>query len=352
MSIYSYNQRRNLILIVILIMIVFLCYAMRNMLPALLGSIIIYVLFRPLYRHLSEKKLWPTWISALSVMLLSFIILILPVITVLIMITDKIRKLFGEQIVISNFLKQIESYTGLNLHSKELIDKVVTMAQEGLLGGVSSIVNGVTGILLTLAIMYFILWYMFTSYKDFERIVLRYAPFREETSLKLGEELKKATYSNILGQGFIAFVQGALVTIGFFIFGISDAIFWGIISFFLSFMPVIGAPLVFVPAGIASLAAGDTFAGYGIILYGFILVTNIDNVLRFAISKYMVNIHPLITIIGVIFGIPLFGIIGLVFGPLMLSAFLLIVQVYDDDYLEGINKETTSPSIKSLTLEE
>lgn len=343
MSIYSYHQRRNMILVLILIMTVFLCYAMRNMLPALLGGIVIYVLFRPLYIHLNQTRIWPSWLAALTVMSLSFIILILPVITLLVMITDKVRNLFGKQEVILDFLDKIENYIGVSLQSKELVEKIVTIAQDGLLGGVTTIVNGVTGILLTLAIMYFLLWYMFTSYKEFERIIIRYAPFKEDTSLKLGDELKKATYSNILGQGFIAFVQGSLVSVGFYIFGISDPVFWGIISFFLSFMPVVGAPLVFVPAGIIALSSGDKVAGYGIILYGFILVTNIDNVLRIVISKYMVNIHPMITILGVIFGIPLFGIIGLVFGPLLLSAFLLIIKVYDNDYLAGIDKESLKP---------
>jgi predicted PurR-regulated permease PerM len=111
------------------------------------------------------------------------------------------------------------------------------------------------------------------------------------------------------------------------IFGLEDPIFWGTITFFVSFLPVVGAPLVFVPAGLIALAYGDSYAGYGIMIYGFVLVTNIDNVMRLFISRYFADSHPLITILGVIAGIPVFGILGLVFGPLLISWFLLLTRI-------------------------
>jgi predicted PurR-regulated permease PerM len=82
-----------------------------------------------------------------------------------------------------------------------------------------------------------------------------------------------------------------------------------------------------VPAGLIALAYGDSFAGYGIMIYGFVLVTNIDNVLRYFISRYFADTHPLITILGVIVGIPVFGLLGLVFGPLLISWFLLLTKI-------------------------
>jgi predicted PurR-regulated permease PerM len=111
------------------------------------------------------------------------------------------------------------------------------------------------------------------------------------------------------------------------IFDLEDPLFWGTITFFVSFLPVVGAPIVFVPAGLIALAYGDSFAGYGIMIYGFVLVTNIDNVLRYFISRYFADTHPLITILGVIVGIPVFGLLGLVFGPLLISWFLLLTKI-------------------------
>jgi predicted PurR-regulated permease PerM len=59
---------------------------------------------------------------------------------------------------------------------------------------------------------------------------------------------------------------------------------------------------------------------------------NVDNLLRLYIAKKMGDTHPLITILGVILGVPLFGILGLVIGPLMISYLLLLVKVYEKEF--------------------
>src|SRR5690606_27897312 len=174
---------------------------------------------------------------------------------------------------------------------------------------------------------------MLVQKSEFERGLLKYAPFREQYALRFAEELRTTTYSNVLGQGFIAIVQGALVSIGFFMFGIKDPIFWGVISSFLAFLPVVGAPLVFIPAAIIEIANGNEASGWGLLLWGLILIINIDNVSRMIIAKNMSDTHPVITIVGVIIGIPIFGILGLVFGPLLISYFILTIKIYETSKL-------------------
>jgi predicted PurR-regulated permease PerM len=115
--------------------------------------------------------------------------------------------------------------------------------------------------------------------------------------------------------------------------GYKDPVFWGVITAFISFVPVLGPPVVFVPAAILQIADGNNFAGWAMLIFGFVVIINIDNVLRFIIAKKVGNIHPIITVIGVIIGIPLFGILGLVFGPLLLSYFILLVKIYETSTL-------------------
>ena len=82
-------------------------------------------------------------------------------------------------------------------------------------------------------------------------------PFRRVNSVKIGNELRNMAYSNILGQGFIAIIQGIVLGLGFWIFGIPDAFFWAIIGTFLSMIPLFGSPILFVPAGIIELSNGN-----------------------------------------------------------------------------------------------
>ncbi len=107
----------------------------------------------------------------------------------------------------------------------------------------------------------------------------------------------------------------------------------GVISTFLSFLPVVGAPVVFVPAAFIAIASGNTTGGWGLLLWGLIVIINIDNVIRLVIAKNVSDTHPIITVVGVIIGIPIFGILGLVFGPLLLSYFILTIRIYETSKL-------------------
>lgn len=327
MGLYTEKQRRQLVLIITVVMGLFLLWMMRDLIPAFLGAVVMYVLFRPLFAVFLAKWNFPKWLASLSVLILSFLLLVLPFVVVGFMIADKAALLLEHTDEINAILYRVQDYIGYDFHDPATLNKLIQSVQGNLFGSVSSVISGVGGMLLTVAIMYFLLWFMWMNYNKFEKTLVRLVPFSREESDQFADELKSSTFGNVLGQGTICLVQAILLAIGFVIFDLEDPLFWGTITFFVSFLPVVGAPIVFVPAGLIALAYGDSFAGYGIIIYGFVLVTNIDNVLRYFISRYFADTHPLITILGVIVGIPVFGLLGLVFGPLLISWFLLLTKI-------------------------
>lgn len=327
MSQYTAEQRRRILLVLTLLLGGVLIWMMRGLLSAFLGAIVIYVLFRPVFAFLVARWKWPYWVATLAVMTLSFASLVLPILVVGFMIAGKLRLLMDHPDVIEAVLKRIQTYLSEQFDFQFTAEKVAGYIDKYLVGNVSDLLNGVGSLLFTLSITYFLLWFIFMNHQSFERTLRRIVPFTREESDKFGDELRSSTFGNVLGQGFICFTQGVLLALGFWIFDISDPVFWGIITFFISFLPIVGAPLVFVPAGILELTYGDQFAGYGIMIWGFVLVTNIDNVLRYFISRYFADTHPLITILGVIVGLPVFGLLGLVFGPLLISWFVLLTRI-------------------------
>ena len=330
MAIKEYNNRHKIILALTIISGGILLYTLRDLFPAFLGAVVLYVLFRPFYSYLRHDQKWPNWLATWTIMLSTFLLLVLPMLTVVMMIGNKLSKLLINTNQITAIIDQVQLLFGMNIKDDMAIEQLISFIQKNLFGGVSTLLNGVLGAIFTLGMMYFILYFMLINHHAFEKTILKYMPFKPENSFRFGAELRSSTNSNVLGQGFIAFVQGSLVSLGFIIFNLSDPLFWGVICFFLSFLPIIGAPIVFVPAGLIAIASGHASDGYGIILWGFLLVTNIDNVIRYFISKYIANTHPLITIIGVIIGIPVFGILGLVFGPLLISWFFLLLKIYEE----------------------
>ena len=77
---------------------------------------------------------------------------------------------------------------------------------------------------------------------------------------------------------------------------------------------------------------GKSGAATGLLLYSALITVNIDNILRFTLLRKLGDVHPVITVLGIIIGVPLFGFMGLIFGPLLLSYFLLLIRIYQVEF--------------------
>ena len=105
-------------------------------------------------------------------------------------------------------------------------------------------------------------------------------------------------------------------------------------------IPVVGTALVWVPVAIILAIKGHWFGAVGIMAYGVLVVAQSDNLTRFILQKKMADIHPLITIFGVVIGISMFGFMGVIFGPLILSLFVLFVNMFKQEYLDAPPKNS------------
>ncbi|MFI5172758.1 MAG: AI-2E family transporter [Chitinophagales bacterium] len=333
-SIQNLKQRNSIILFILIFLGVCIGLGLERILGAFFGAIIIYVLFRPLNIYLQEKKKWWPGLTAGLILILSFVCLIIPIFSLIKLIVDRVLYYANNPEETEAILQNVNKFATEKLNDPNLIDDTVASIKAGAAGFVSSLVNGAANTFIQIIVMYFTLYFTVKNFREFEKGLVQYAPFKKSDSIKIGNELRNMTYSNILGQGLIAIIQGTLLGIGFWIFGINDPLFWGVIGTFLSMIPMFGSPLIFIPAGIIELSNGNTIAGLGIIIYGYLIVTTIDNFIRMAIGKRIANTHPLITIIGVVIGLPLFGILGLLFGPLLLSLFIMLVKIYNSNRAE------------------
>lgn len=333
MSIFNYKQRNNTVLVAIILLGCFLVYALSGLFSAILGAIVLFTIFRPLYLFLAEKKHWNKSLVATMIIFSSLIVIVIPFLSLSLVVISKISSLNKDSFPIQEWVYKIDTFAGTHLNQPKLAEN--TMAKLG--GYVTelfpSILSSALNIVLTLLVLYFLLYFMLTQIKQFEAGLLKYAPFSEQHALRFATALRNSTYSNVLGQGIIAVTQGALLANGFWLFGIPDPIFWGVIGTFISFLPVVGAPTLCIPASLILFANDHTVKGVLLLAYGLLFIGNIDNVLRMIINKRVGNTHPIISVIGVFIGLPLFGILGLVFGPVLLSYFLLLLEIYETNRL-------------------
>ena len=328
MPLYTLKERNNIILIILIALGAFLLYASYSIIDAFLGAIIFYTFFRSLHIFLVEKKGWNPGLSAFLIILLSFFAVIVPFLFTVFMVTNKIQQLSINSNDIKRLVAYIDEIAVQKLNQPHLAQDIFAKAQSIAVRIFTSVAGRVGKVFMELLIMYFLLYFMLSSHKQFEASLRKYSPLSEENSTRFGKEIKKMTLSNILGQGVISFVQGSSLALCFFIFKVPNPVFWGMITFFISFIPFVGAPLIFIPAAVIQIINGNTFSGIGILLWGTLIIFTTDNVLRYFISKWFAKTHPIIIIVGVIIGIPIFGIFGLVFGPLLISGFLIMANIY------------------------
>ena len=320
-----------LLLIILLGGLIFMY--MLPYLAGVLGAITFYVLLRrPMSRMV--RKGWNPILAAGILLLISFIGILIPVAGVILMLGSKVEPAVkrSENVVaaIKRGLGNWESRLGLDLTSRIDASAASTWVSENL----ETIAGGTFNMFIAIAIMYFLLYYMLTNRRQLRESLFAYIPVSGDNLAIIGEETRAMVRSNALGIPLVALAQGLVALIGFFIFGVENPFFWGLMVGIGSMIPFVGGLLGILPAFILTYSNGLEFQAWGILIYGIVIVGSTDNLIRLYVLKRIDNVHPLITLIGVIVGIPIFGFIGLIFGPLLISLFLIVVRIYKKEYGE------------------
>ncbi len=333
MSYFDNDRLKQFFFIVIILLIGgVLFWKLSVFIPALLGALTLYVIMRPAVIFLVYKKGWKRWIVALLLILVSMIVLIVPMFLVGNMMTEKITFAIKHSGAIIDSLKkvieEIKQFTKIDLLSAQSMQK----AQEALTTFLPQLLGSTFSVLTTIVIMYFVLYFMLVESLNMEDGLYEYMPLKEENTDRLGEELKAMVISNAVGFPLLAIIQGLISILGYWIFGVDSPVFWGVITGIMGMVPVIGTAVVWVPVVIYLLATGSIGEGIGLAIYCLAIVGSVDNVFRFIWQKKFADVHPLITVFGVLIGVSLFGFVGLIFGPLLLSLFVLLLTIYRDEF--------------------
>ncbi|MBL7923281.1 MAG: AI-2E family transporter [Bacteroidia bacterium] len=326
------DYRRTSSLLIIFALGIFLAWSLSGFLTALLSAIILYVLLKPLMRYLVVRKRWNKTLSVALVLFLTFITILMPFWTLYGLLASKINFALTHSTELIDGLKEMDSYifarTGFRILSEDMVKKMQELAANI----IPQILGATADTLSTIGMMYFILYYMLVNLGKSEKALGDLLPVEEEKALRFASELESAVTSNVMGAPVLAILQGLSAGFGYWVFGLDEPWFWGAITGFMSFIPLVGTALVWIPAGIYQLANGENWQGAGILLFGTLVITNIDNVFRFTLQKKFADVHPLVTVLGVIVGLKWFGITGIVFGPLLISYFLLMIRMYREEY--------------------
>jgi predicted PurR-regulated permease PerM len=328
------NRLRQLLLIVVIVLIgIVLFNELYSFVPALLGATTLYILLRSSFFWLTEKRKWKKSGASLLLMLLSLLIILLPIALLIQMLSGKVAYALEHSGELVSSLQQLvadfEKRYKVVILSEDTINKIGTW----LAGLLPKILGATFNSLSTIFFMYFILYFMFVNAREMEKTLQVYMPFRSDNVGLLEKEVHSMVVANAVGIPVVAFVQGLVGLVGYLIIGVKEPFFWFGITCIAGMLPVIGAALAYIPLIIIFLANGQLWQGFAMFIFGFGVIGTVDNVMRFSLLRKIGDVHPLITVFGVIAGISLFGFIGLIFGPLLISLLLLLVRIYRNEFV-------------------
>ncbi|MBU0958943.1 MAG: AI-2E family transporter [Nanoarchaeota archaeon] len=323
-----------LILIVLLILSFFILKPI--LLSVALGFILAFI-FAPVYRILFKA----TKSSNLSASLVCFILIItiiLPVWFFTPMVIDQGLKVY-QSVQETDFVTPLQTIFPSLFASEQFSQEVGGMLRSFTSKIANYALNYMGDFLLKFpTLMLHFLVVLFTFFfvlKDKEEIrkyVGSLLPFSEVVQKRFFDSSRAITGSVLYGQVVLGIIQGVIVGIGFFIFGVPNAFLLSILAILLGIIPIIGPMFVWVPVLIYMLVQGDpTVSIVGILIFG-IIGSNIDTFLRPIIVSKASNIHSGVILIGMIGGLFFFGVIGLLLGPLVLAYLLIVLDIYRDTF--------------------
>lgn len=325
------DTKRDRAAFLILMLGLGLAYALWPFSTGLIGAPVLYIMFAPIYRWLHGRGLKPGLAAGL-VVLLGVLLILGPGLSFLGVVANEAQDMAGG-VIRSPLLSRLRELrigpydVGAQIEAlgSSLVNWIGTSAV-GLIGTATRL-----GIQLTIA--FFGLFYLLQAPETAWRQVRPFIPFSGRNAEILRDRFKDVTISTLIGTGLTASIQGLLVGLAFWITGIPNALFWGVVTVIVAILPVVGSALVWGP-GVLHLALDGRYGmAVGLALWGVVVVGNIDNVIRPMVFRRWAQIHPFITIIGAFAGIQYFGLLGLLIGPLAISYFFELIRMYREEYL-------------------
>ena len=318
------------------------------LITTLLTSVLVAYIFYPVYKFLYVKTGWKN-LSALVICILIFLIVVVPVSFITntfihestnlnLLVRQKLLtgnpfdlKCDNQSTLFCNLAKNWQSFMAnpdVRFYFDDALNKITT----AFISWVSQFVLRLPTLLIHTFVFFFLLFYFFRDGRMIMEKVKEFFPLKKDHQKNILNRFASITKALVYGHIITAMIQGLAGGIGFFIFGVKAPIFWGLVMGLLALLPIGGAAIVWVPAGLLQILVGaDTSQDILIWIYGLLFISTIDNFIRPKIIGKHAEIHPVIILLGLVGGITIFGPVGLFIGPLILALLLTFIEIYQKE---------------------
>lgn len=301
--------------------------------------------------------------------LILLVIIILPTINLVIYTANKSVLAYNEAVVYfenNSFSQALNhpvaerlnlSYFFSDIKDNNLINNTMLDFLKGfsntLITAAKSLVVGTTSFIVSLVVIIFTMYFFFIDGKKLLNYLTYLLPLKEKYTEEIFKKFHEISSTTIISTFAAALAQGTVGAIGFGIVGF-PAFLAGIIIAFLSLIPVLGSALFYAPVGLYYLMMGQIWQGIFVLLWGFLIIGTVDNIVRAVMIKDKAQINPIFVILSILGGIAVFGFWGVVLGPLVVSLLVTILHIYSLEFtneLKSENKNKDFPPQESMRLD-
>ena len=318
------------LILVILLILSFL--VIKPILIAILGGLILAFIFSPVYTFILKY----VKIKDLAMTILTFILILIIVIPVWFltpMVLDQGVKLYlSAQTVdfvtpLKKLFPSLFSSEDLSRQVALTLSSFISKTVNSLLNEVSQLVFNFPTLLLQFLVLVFTFYFAVRDKDNLKNYLKAILPFPKEVEEKIFKWSKDLTFAIIYGDIVVGIIQGLILSVAFFIFGVPHAVILSILAVLVGVLPILGPMLVWGPAAVLLLISGNSFAAIGIVIFG-VIASAIDNFLRPLIVSRRTDIHPSVALVGMIGGLFFLGVVGLILGPLILAYLIIVLEAF------------------------
>lgn len=296
---------------------------------AIITAAILTYVFYPQYKKLN-KYIKNKSLCSIIMLAIILLIIIIPIFFVINALLIEASGMYQSVKVLNlePLSNMVSKYLGeeidLSLYYGDVVDRIVKF----IVGSASDFAFSIPQKILVLFVIIFLMYYLF---KEGDLLVAKLKtiiPVDHTYRADIAREFNKMLGATIYGVIVTAVIQGLVATIGLIVFDVSSPVIWGSIMVVAAMIPFIGTWVIWLPAALFKIFSGQSFNGFGLLLYGIFFISIIDNIIKPKLISGKAKVHPTIVLLGVIGGLKTFGFMGILLGPLILGMFYTLFTFY------------------------
>ncbi|MEW5735068.1 MAG: AI-2E family transporter [Thermodesulfobacteriota bacterium] len=312
-------------------------------------------IFHPLYRAMA-RHMRPSLASLLTCLLI-FLLLFIPLTLCVGVLSSEavglyasgrdaaidrqVKDFLTENRLMEKALTVFRRY-GIKLTIQDLysgLAEVVRVVGLFLVDQARAIANNVLRFFVNFAFMLMVCYFLLIDGERLIAYITELSPLPQEQDNKIIERFKQISGSVLIMNGLSGLIQGTLGGVVFMLFGVPSSFLWGVVMAILAFLPIIGIGIVFVPAAVIFFIMGKFVQGTLLFCIYILITTMVDYVFKTKFLGNRVNMHPLLVLLSIFGGLKLFGILGVIYGPLSVTLFLTMADIYHASYQQMVERE-------------